>query len=158
MATQKDFTADEWKNVAAAPYMAGLIVTMADVSGLIGVAKEAAAVGKVIMDSAASSSSELVRALGESFKSGARPEMPAIPKDREQARTSFVETCKLAASTVAAKSPADAQEFKTWLMSIAKAAANATKEGGFLGFGGTTVSDKEQAALTQLGGALGVAV
>ena len=156
MATQKDFTADEWKNVTAAPFMAGLIVTMADLSGLVGITKEAAAVGRVIMESAAGSSSELIRALGESFKSGARPEMPAMPKDREQARSSFVEKCRLAAAAVAAKSPAEAQEFKVWLMSIAHKAAEAAKEGGFLGFGGTQVSAQEQAALAQLGAALGV--
>src|SRR5262245_25890361 len=118
MATQKDFTADEWKNVTAAPFMAGLLVTMADLSGLGGITKEAAAVGKVIMESSASSSSELIRSLGESFKGGARPEMPAMPKDREQARSSVVEKCKLASATVAAKSPAEAQEFSAWLMSI----------------------------------------
>jgi hypothetical protein len=156
MATQKDFTADEWKKVAAAPFMAGMIVTMADLSGIIGLTKEAAAVGKVIMESAASSSSELIRGLGESFKGGARPEMPALPKDREQARTSFVQMCALAAAAVAAKSPAEAQEFKAWLMSIARKAAEAAKEGGFLGFGGTQVSAQEQAALSQLGTALGV--
>ena len=156
MASQKDFTADEWKNVAAAPFMAGLIVTMADLSGLVGITKEAAAVGKVIMESASSSSSELIRALGESFKSGARPEMPTVPKDREQARSSFVEKCKLAVAVVTAKSPTEAQEFKAWLMSIARKAAEAAKEGGFLGFGGTQVSAQEQAALTQLGTALGV--
>jgi hypothetical protein len=156
MATQKDFTADEWKDVAAAPFMAGLIVTMADLSGIVGVTKEAAAVGRVIMESAANSSSELIRSLGDSFKKGARPEMPAIPKDRDQARSSFIEKCKLAAAAVAAKSPAEAQEFNTWLMSIARKAAEAAKEGGFLGFGGTQVSAQEQAALTQLGTALGV--
>jgi hypothetical protein len=82
--------------------------------------------------------------------------MPAVPKDREEARNSFVEKCRLAVASVAAKSPAEAQEFKTWLMSIARRAAEAAKEGGFLGFGGTQVSDKEQSALSQLGAALGV--
>ena len=59
-------------------------------------------------------------------------------------------------SSVKAKSPADAQEFRTWLMSIARKAAEAAKEGGFLGIGGTQVSASEQAALAQLGTALGV--
>ena len=156
MATQKDFTADEWKNVSAAPFMAGLIVTMADLGGLVGVTKEAVAVGKVIMESATNSSSELIRTLGESFKSGARPEMPSMPKDREQARISFLEQVKVATASVTAKSPAEGQEFKTWLMSIARKAAEAAKEGGFLGMGGTQVSAPEQAALAQLGTALGV--
>ena len=41
-------------------------------------------------------------------------------------------------------------------MSIARGAAEAAKEGGFLGFGGTQVSEKEQNALSQLGAALGM--
>jgi hypothetical protein len=156
MANLKDFTADEWKNVAAAPFMAGLVATMSDLSGPVGVAKEALAVGKLITESGIKSSSELIRTLAESFKGGARPEMPAVPKDREQARTSLVNNCALAVAAVAAKSPTEAQEFKTWLMSIARSDAEAAKEGGFLGFGGTQVSEKEQSALSQLGAALGV--
>ena len=156
MANIKDFTADEWKNVAAAPFMAGLVATMADLSGVVGITKEAVAVGKLITESGSHSSSELIRSLAESFKGGARPEMPAVPKDSTQARDSLVDKCRVAVAAVAAKSPAEAQEFKTWLMSIARRAAEAAKEGGFLGFGGTQVSEKEQSALSQLGDALGV--
>ena len=61
-------------------------------------------------------------------------------------------------AAVAAKSPQEAQEFKGWLMSIARGAAEAAKEGGFLGFGGTQVSEKEMSALSQLSAALGVRV
>jgi hypothetical protein len=156
MATSKDFTVDEWKNVAAAPFLAGLVVTMSDLSGPVGVTKEAVAVGKVITESATGSSSELIRSLAETFKSGTRPEMPEVPKDRHQVRSLLVNKCSLAVAAVAAKSPAEAQEFKMWLMSIARKAADAAKEGGFLGFGGTQVSASEQTALTELGSALGV--
>lgn len=158
MANVKDFSAEEWKNVASAPFMAGLVATMADLSGPVGITKEAVAVGTLITESGAKSSSELIRALADSFKGGARPEMPEVPKDREMARSSLVNKCGLAVAAVAAKSPAEAQEFKAWLMSIARGAAEAAKEGGFLGFGGTQVSDKEQAALSQLSVALGVKV
>ena len=156
MATAKDFSAEEWKSVEAAPLMAGLVVTMSDVSGPVGVAKEAIAVSKVISESASGATSELIRSLAASFNSGSRPEMPSLPKDREQARTSLLDRCSQAVTLVAAKSPAEAQEFKLWLMSIARKAADAAKEGGFLGFGGTQVSEKEQTALTQLEHALGV--
>ena len=156
MATDKDFTADEWKSIAAAPLMAGLVVTMADVSGPVGVAKEAIAVSKAIGESASASSGELIRTLAEAFKKGARPEMPSVPKDREQARTAFVTALKNAVATVTAKAPSEAQEFRTWLMSIAQRAAEAAKEGGFLGFGGTVVSDQEKTALSRLGSELGV--
>jgi hypothetical protein len=156
MATQKDFTAEEWKSISAAPLMAGLVVTMADVGGPVGIAKEAVAVSKAIVESATGSAGELVKALAEAFKSGARPEMPSVPKDREQARIAFVAVCSNAAATVAAKSPAEAQEFKAWLLTIARKAADASKEGGFLGFGGTQVSEAEQKALANLTSALGV--
>jgi hypothetical protein len=156
MANVKDFSADEWKTVSAAPFMAGLIVTMSDLSGPVGVTKEAVAVGKLITESGAKSSSELIRSLAESFKGGTRPEMPDVPKERDQARTSLVNSCALAVAAVAAKAPLEVQEFKTWLMSIARGAAEAAKEGGFLGFGGTQVSESEQRALSQLGTALGV--
>jgi hypothetical protein len=98
----------------------------------------------------------LVKTVAEAFKAGARPEMPSVPKDREQARNAFVAACRSAAATVAAKSPAEAQEFKTWLVTIARRAAEASKEGGFLGFGGKQVSEPEQDAMTRLTSALGV--
>jgi hypothetical protein len=39
---------------------------------------------------------------------------------------------------------------------VAVKVAHASKEGGFLGFGGTVLSTKEQEALDQLAGMLGV--
>ena len=156
MATQRDFTAEEWKSISAAPLMAGLVVTMADVGGPVGVAKEAVAVSKAIIESATGSAGELVKTLAEAFKSGARPEMPSVPKDRAQAQNAFVAACSKAAAMVAAKSPAEAQEFRAWLVTIARKAADAAKEGGFLGIGGTQVSKSEQDALASLTSALGV--
>ena len=52
------------------------------------------------------------------------------------------------------KSPAEAAAYKATILAVAKAAAEASKEGGFLGIGGTLVSKDEQAALDQLGAAL----
>jgi hypothetical protein len=43
---------------------------------------------------------------------------------------------------------------KTWLMGISQSAAEASKEGGFLGFGGVQVSDAEKATLTDIKSAL----
>jgi hypothetical protein len=39
---------------------------------------------------------------------------------------------------------------------VAEQAANASKEGGFLGFGGVRVSDKEQAFISEVSKAAGV--
>ena len=40
--------------------------------------------------------------------------------------------------------------FKSMMVGVAEAVANASKEGGFLGFGGTLVSEKEQSILAQI--------
>ena len=57
---------------------------------------------------------------------------------------------------LAAKAPADAAAYKSWLAGVAKAVAEAAPEGGFLGFGGTQVSDAEKATLAEISAALGV--
>ena len=49
-----------------------------------------------------------------------------------------------------AKAPDDAAAFKAWLEEISKKVAEASKEGGFLGFGGVKVSDAEKATLTDI--------
>ena len=57
-----------------------------------------------------------------------------------------------------AKAPADAAAYKTWLSHVANAVAEAAPEGGFLGFGGTQVSEAEKASVAQIAAALGVPV
>ena len=53
------------------------------------------------------------------------------------------------------KLPSDAAAYKAWLLQIANNVAEASKEGGFLGFGGVDVSDAEKATLTEIAAALG---
>jgi hypothetical protein len=50
--------------------------------------------------------------------------------------------------------PDDAPGFRTWLRAIAADAADASSEGGFLGFGGVKVSEAEKATLAELDAAL----
>jgi len=53
-------------------------------------------------------------------------------------------------------SPEEAREYKEWAMEIAEKVAYAAKEGGFLGIGGTRVSEGEKEAFAQIATALGV--
>jgi hypothetical protein len=160
MATKADFTPDEWKSISAAPFLAGLYISTADPSGLLGMAKEGMAAGRAISDSGASATSEIVKSIVESLKASGfsgRPELPDIPRrDPAAARAAIAEHLKKATATVTAKAPAEAEAFKTWLMAAARQTAEAAKEGGFLGIGGTVVSDQEQAALKELASTLGV--
>ena len=77
---------------------------------------------------------------------GGRPDIPELPKDQEGARAALINSCKQAADVVAQKSPAEAKEYKRWLVLLAQKTAEAAKEGGFLGIGGTRVSEAETTA------------
>ena len=51
--------------------------------------------------------------------------------------------------------PEVANEYKEWTLAVALKVANAAKEGGFMGFGGTQYSESEQALMGEIEAALG---
>jgi hypothetical protein len=51
--------------------------------------------------------------------------------------------------------PEEADEFKKWLLAIARRVAEAANEGGIFGFGGERISDAEKNVLRQIAFALG---
>jgi hypothetical protein len=156
MSKKNDYSDAEWKAISGAPVAAGLLITLADASGPVGIAKEAMAVGKAISESGAGDAPEIVKALAESVKGGGRPELPDVPTgDREQIKAALVSILKDAVAAVQTKSPGEVEHYKTWLTSVATKVSEASKEGGFLGIGGTLVSADEQAALEQLSDVLG---
>jgi hypothetical protein len=69
-------------------------------------------------------------------------------------KTKAVEALRQVATLLDAKAPQDAAAVKQWLMGISQSAAEASKEGGFLGFGGVQVSDAEKATLAEIASAL----
>jgi hypothetical protein len=160
MSTQSNYSSEEWKAISGSPVAAGLLITLADASGLAGIAKEALAVGKAVTDSATGNTPEIVRVLAEDVKSrGGRPELPELPAgDRTQTRNALIALITTAVRAVERQSPTEARDYKEWLVSVATKVSQASKEGGFLGFGGTLVSSSEEAALKQLAEVLGTTV
>ena len=107
--------------------------------------------------SASSNAPEVVKSLAESVKAGDRPEMPDVPSgDRARTKEALIGVIKNAVGALQAKSPGEAEGYKAWLASVAARVSQASKEGGFLGIGGTPVSPDEDAALKQLSEVLGV--
>ena len=51
--------------------------------------------------------------------------------------------------------PEEASAFSQWLVATAQAAADAAKEGGFMGFGATQISQGEQDMLDKVRSAVG---
>jgi len=157
MSTKSDYSAEEWNAIAGAPAAAGLLVTLADPSGVIGITKEAMAVGKAIAESATGDAPEIVKDIaGQATSTQGKYNLPDVPTgDRAQTKDALIATIKSAVHAVETKSPAEADGYKFWLSSVATKVSQAAKEGGVLGFGGTRVSGAEQEALAQLADALG---
>jgi hypothetical protein len=161
MANKADFTSDEWAELLKAPGWASLAVVAASPSGPIGVVKEMFAAGKILADAKKGAENPLVNALVADFTAAGRQQaQPAelSGKSPAEIRSLAVTALTRVASLVDAKAGSDAEGFKRWLADLAMRVAQAAKEGGFLGFGGTPVDEKETATLSDIGKALGVAV
>ena len=175
MTTQADYTTEEWNTILASPTLVGSTVMLAATSGPIGTVKEMIAVGKAVAEVIEKGSTNpLVQALAQDAKTRIEAQKAKQPdqevrldpeveqkikgaKSAEAARAVLMQEVADVAALVTSKAPADeAQGFKQWLMSVAVQVAQAAKEGGFLGFGGTLVSDAEKTALTELSTVLGV--
>jgi hypothetical protein len=152
--TKSDFTEDEWSRVVRAPLVAGMAITLADPGGPIEATKETMATLK----SATSPPSREqllaevaleIQAMAQQRKSplaGYRPTGDGAPAGEQ-----VLEEVRAAQALVVAKaSPEEATAFGTWLVTAAQAAADAAKEGGFMGFGAQQVSDREAAMLDRV--------
>jgi hypothetical protein len=163
MATKADFTVDEWTQIQRAPFMAGLAVVAASPSGPFGVVKELFAVGRMLgAVKTEGTSNDLIKALVGDIEAGAKDlSAPAELKGKtpEQVKSYAIESLRQVAALIDKKTkPDEAEGFKQWLVSVAQKVAEAAKEGGFLGFGGTQVSEQEAATIKELSTALGVKV
>lgn len=160
MTTKASYTPEEWETIMKAPVMAAMAVMAASPSGPIGAAKEMLAVGRVLLETGESEgSNELIAALVSEVKAGTRPPTPTErPESAEQLKNLALRNCRELAELLGRKAPAaEAEGFKRWLLTISQRAAEASKEGGFMGFGGVRVSDAEKAALADVARALAVA-
>jgi hypothetical protein len=75
----------------------------------------------------------------------------------EKVKEPALAACRAAATLLAQKaSPGEAMAFGRWALSVGQQVAEAAKEGGFLGIGGSLVSEKERAMLDDMAAALGL--
>jgi len=160
MTTKADYTEDEWAGLVRAPILAGAFVAASDMSffGMIG---EMTALYKTMTEGdvpeAASGLIEAVVAEIEDSKDA--KEKLKLPETKQSATQAaqLVHQLGLDLEVLDRKStPEETRAFKDWLIQIAQATAEATKEGGFLGIGAVRVSDKEKMALATLRHELGI--
>jgi hypothetical protein len=163
MANKASFTPNEWTKVMESVAVTGMAVTAADPSGLWGMLKEALAGGAALAAAKADpNTNELVKAVIADFETaeGRSAAQEELKKSFADAKPGDVVPRALgilrqASALLEAKAPADAPAFKAWLNSVAARVAEASTEGGFLGFGGVKVSEAETATLADIAKALG---
>lgn len=164
MASKTTFTPEEWKQILESVMLSGMAVTAAEPSGLFGVLKESMATGRTLLAAKADpGSNDLIKAVVADFETS---EGRKAARDRLQATLQGSKAGDIKDKSIAAlreistlldnKASGDARGFKTWLHHIAEGAADASSEGGFLGFGGVQVTDAEKATLGELSSALGL--
>lgn len=158
MSMQELFTAEEWQAIKTAPPLVGAYIVTAGGMGAFSILKEMGAViGAMQEASKTGSGGELVQAImAELQESGeANVDLSTEGEDLAAARAAMLDEIRTAVA-LAEKAGESATEYKAFLMQVADQVAKAAKEGGFLGFGGTLVSDEEKQALSDLSGVLGV--
>jgi hypothetical protein len=160
MVVKADFSADEWKLLLESVMMAGIAVTAAEPSGLWGTLQESFATARTMV-SGKSGSSELVKALVADLETSqgrgiAREGLKEQLQDSKpgEIKAKSIDTLRKAASLLDSKAPQEAGPVKSWLREISHNVAEASTEGGFLGFGGVKVSEAEKATLGEIDAAL----
>jgi hypothetical protein len=158
MTSKASFTDEEWEGVRRAPMVAGLAITIADPGGPIEISKEGMATLRAA--TVPPSQQELLAAVALDIQAMIQqrqnPAKSFKPKSSATAGAEILDELRAVDAIVAAKAtPEEIEAFRGWLVATAQAAADAAKEGGFMGFGAEQVSAGEQAMLDQIRSALG---
>jgi hypothetical protein len=160
MTTKADFSEDEWTSLVRSPIVAGMAITLADPGGPIEVVKETSAVIKVVTSTSSEERDDLVGELAREVRGLAEQRKNPVGGFKPRgalAGKEIVDEISHAGEIVSAKaSPEEAEAFRAWIMECAQRAADAAKEGGFMGFHAERVSQGEKDMLAQLRSALGM--
>ena len=159
MTAKADFTDEEWTRLKRAPFVAGMAISLSDPGGPIELVKETAAAVKTVVGAVEQGGrGELVQAVAAEAAADAKTHKNPLhdfkPKGALAGQMVLDELTGVNAIVSAKASPEDAEAYRTWLKDAAQEAADAAKEGGFLGFHAVRVSEGEQRMLDKLGEAL----
>ena len=153
MTAKTDFDEQEWARIVRAPFVAGAAITLADPGGPIEAAKESMAT----LQAATNPPSR------EQLLTDVALDLQAMVQERQNPLKSFkpdrsapagdqvVDELRSVQQLVATKAePEEAEAFGRWMVEVAQAAADAAKEGGFMGFRAEQVSEREETMIEQV--------
>jgi hypothetical protein len=155
MTSKQDFADQEWTRVRRAPLVAGVAISLADPGGPIEMAKETMATLRSA--TLPPSQEELLASVALDIQATTQHKQNPLADFKPRGGEQVLEELREVNELVTAKAtPQEAEAFRRWLVAAAQAAADAGKEGGFMGFGGEQVSAGEQRMLDQVRAALGM--
>lgn len=156
MTSKADFTEEEWARVKRAPFVAGMAISLADPGGPIEAFKETAATLKTVLATGQQGGrGEFVDGIAREVADEARQRKNPLsgfkPSKGATAGVEILDELGAVHRLVAEKAtPEEAAALRDWLLAAAQAAADAAKEGGFMGFNAERVSAGEQQMLDRL--------
>jgi hypothetical protein len=156
--TKSDFTEEEWARVIRAPFVAGMAISLADPGGPIEAAKESMAMMKSATNPPSREQllAEVALEISALAQQRHNPLSGFKPTKEKQPGEQVLDELRSVQQLVTAKATREeATAYAGWLMHSAQAAAEAAKDGGFMGFGAKQVSDREQSMLDQVREAVG---
>jgi hypothetical protein len=161
MTNKNDFTEEEWTQLVRAPMIAGMAISLADPGGPIELTKETLA--SLRAASSPPSNEELLTAVSHDIMELTQHKMNPMGgykfEKGSQAGIQILEELSAVNEVVSAKAtPEEAQAWRRWMVAVAQAAADAAKEGGFMGFGAELVSQGESDMMTRVAKAVGASV
>ena len=158
MTTKADFEAEEWEAIMLLPTRVTFAVMISGTPGPIQVVHETGVFAKHVTEEP-DDANELVDAIVNEYRVNKEAPKAAAPEKETMAtyRDDAIASCRQVNDILGAKSTADeAAGYKAWVIGLGRKVAEASKEGGFLGIGGTRVSTEEEATLSEAAAALGV--
>jgi hypothetical protein len=142
----------DWTKVSLAAAAATMLVAGSDLSGPLGALKEVKASGEALLSGAQAAGPASV--ISAAFGGGLSTDMLTQLRGLAPTKDKLLDIVASGAKAVAARSPLEAAAYKDTILKVAQATAEASKDGGFLGIGGTLVSADEQSALDAIKAAL----
>jgi hypothetical protein len=157
---------DEWKLILGSPMLTGMAVTLAEPSGLWGMMQEGMASGQALLAARKDPGAlSLVKDIVADMETGdgrtaAREGVKAqlTGKTPAELKAQVLTTLTRVSGILDAKAGADSGPFKAWLKHVSERVAEASTEGGFLGFGGVKVTEAEKASIEDVARALNIPV
>lgn len=159
MTTKSDFTEAEWVQIRRAPFVAGMAISLADPGGPIEMAKETMATIKSATNPPSREQllTEVALEIQGMTQQKQNPLSDYTVSKGTLAGQQILDELRAVKGIVASKAtPEETGAFSEWLVATAQAAADAAKEGGFMGFGAQQVSQGEKDMLDQVRSALGI--